>query len=267
MSFERHRQIYQSDGPWAGRETSPALEKPGATLAAAPGAHRLDEFAAGYSLAGCSPAEPASASPAQASVRRYSEEGKRFAVNRNLSRFRLSHAWGSLQTVGGTRGTESLFPPKVQPLAVRCPFAVLAPASIPQRGGHAVLIIRWVRGRLTANFLDRQRPVSGDPSYGVFDDRVLAPVQLAMLRLKVHQGTRKVRPLALAIERQPFRRQPSLRGSVRTRACIWLPPVAGEREPSHLRPSERTRTPEPPGRARQGQGLPSPAVASACGTV
>ena len=98
MSFERHRQIYQSDGPWAGRETSPALEKPGATLAAAPGAHRLDEFAAGYSLAGCSPAEPASASPARTSVRRYSEEGKRFAVNRNLSRFRLSHAWGSLQS-------------------------------------------------------------------------------------------------------------------------------------------------------------------------
>ena len=98
MSFERHRQIYQSDGPWAGRETSPALEKPGATLAAAPGAHRLDEFAAGYSLAGCSPAEPASASPARTSVRRYSEEGKRFAVNGNLSRFRLSHAWGSLQT-------------------------------------------------------------------------------------------------------------------------------------------------------------------------
>ena len=99
MSFERHRQIYQSDGPWAGRETSPALEKPGATLAAAPGAHRLDEFAAGYSLAGCSPAEPASASPARTSVRRYSEEGKRFAVNRNLSRFRLSHAWGSLQMI------------------------------------------------------------------------------------------------------------------------------------------------------------------------
>ena len=30
----------------------------------APDSHRLDEFAAGYSLAGCTPAEPASASPA-----------------------------------------------------------------------------------------------------------------------------------------------------------------------------------------------------------
>ena len=29
----------------------------------APSAHRLDEFPAGYSSAGCSPAEPASASP------------------------------------------------------------------------------------------------------------------------------------------------------------------------------------------------------------
>ena len=59
MSFFRHGQIYQSDGRFV-----QLANKPGATLAAAPGAHRLDEFAAGYSLAGCSPAEPASASPA-----------------------------------------------------------------------------------------------------------------------------------------------------------------------------------------------------------
>ncbi len=59
MSFFRHGQIYRSDGRWA------AEKKPGAISAAAPGAHRLDEFAAGYSLAGCSPALPASASPAR----------------------------------------------------------------------------------------------------------------------------------------------------------------------------------------------------------
>jgi hypothetical protein len=59
MSFFRHGQIYQSDGPFA-----QAANKPGATLGDAPGAHRLDEFATGYSLAGCSPALPASASPA-----------------------------------------------------------------------------------------------------------------------------------------------------------------------------------------------------------
>ena len=56
MSFLRHPQIYPSicsmaktgDGPFSGF---------------APGPHRLDESAAGYSLAGCAPAEPASASP------------------------------------------------------------------------------------------------------------------------------------------------------------------------------------------------------------
>src|SRR6185437_4259044 len=50
MSFQRHREIYPSDGN-AG------------VIAGAP-PHRLDEFPAGYSLAGCAPALPASASPA-----------------------------------------------------------------------------------------------------------------------------------------------------------------------------------------------------------
>ena len=56
MSFLRNPQIYPpiwclvntGDGPLSGF---------------APGSHRLDESAAGYSLAGCAPAEPASASP------------------------------------------------------------------------------------------------------------------------------------------------------------------------------------------------------------
>ena len=58
MSFSRHGEIYRSDGlgfVGAGRR---------ARWADAP-AHRLNEFPAGYSLAGCSPAEPASASPAE----------------------------------------------------------------------------------------------------------------------------------------------------------------------------------------------------------
>jgi hypothetical protein len=50
MSFPRHREIY------------PPMEAQ--TEAVGAPAHRLDEFPAGYSLAGCSPAEPASASPA-----------------------------------------------------------------------------------------------------------------------------------------------------------------------------------------------------------
>lgn len=48
MSFNRHREIYPSD------------EDAGITSVLA---HRLDEFPAGYSLAGCAPALPASASP------------------------------------------------------------------------------------------------------------------------------------------------------------------------------------------------------------
>ena len=49
MSFLRHKEIYPFDG--------------GAGLAAGAPAHRLDEFPAGYSLAGWSPPLPASASP------------------------------------------------------------------------------------------------------------------------------------------------------------------------------------------------------------
>ena len=168
MSFERHRQIYQSDGPWAGRETSPALEKPGATLAAAPGAHRLDEFAAGYSLAGCSPAEPASASPARTSVRRYSEEGKRFAVNRNLSRFRLSHAWGSLppQMRSNTRIRPDLPAPK---------------GGLDRNGSHSSTLKRRICG---SKYRSSRRLVSAANRRNAFTARstyqkVLPPENLA----------------------------------------------------------------------------------------
>src|SRR5438309_888078 len=52
MSFLRHREIYQVEaGSWRGRNRGHAR------------APRLDESPVGYSLAGCSPAEPASASP------------------------------------------------------------------------------------------------------------------------------------------------------------------------------------------------------------
>ena len=51
-----------------------------------PEAHRLDELSAGYSLAGCSPAEPASAFPAVQSLAIVSLESlqsfsERFGVN------------------------------------------------------------------------------------------------------------------------------------------------------------------------------------------
>ncbi len=57
LSFFRHEEIYRPmwDSSWRSL---------GATTAAAP-THRLDEFPAGYSSAGWSPPEPASASPAE----------------------------------------------------------------------------------------------------------------------------------------------------------------------------------------------------------
>jgi hypothetical protein len=54
MSFLRHGEIYR---PMQKRER-PAHDRPQP--------HRYDEFPAGYSLVGCAPAEPASASPAVA---------------------------------------------------------------------------------------------------------------------------------------------------------------------------------------------------------
>ena len=51
MSFLRHREIYQIETGRRGRNRGYARTS------------RLDESPVGYSLAGCSPAEPASASP------------------------------------------------------------------------------------------------------------------------------------------------------------------------------------------------------------
>ena len=87
MGFLRHEEIYRSDGE---------ARSGGGT---APGAHRFDEFPAGYSLAGCSPAEPASASPAGYSIGEKDGAGKLFPANGNLSLFTLSHDRGAAQTV------------------------------------------------------------------------------------------------------------------------------------------------------------------------
>ena len=57
MSFPRHGEIYRPI------RTANTLGRPSCGH---PSAHRYDEFPAGYSLAGCAPAEPASASPAGA---------------------------------------------------------------------------------------------------------------------------------------------------------------------------------------------------------
>lgn len=54
MSFFRHREIYRSDVTQSVRERRHHRAR----------VHRFDEFPADYSLAGCTPALPASASPA-----------------------------------------------------------------------------------------------------------------------------------------------------------------------------------------------------------
>src|SRR5277367_1671384 len=84
MSFLRHPEIFPSDG--------------GARLTAYASAHRVDEFPADYSLAVCSPAWPASASPASRSVQSSCLAGNQNPVNGNPSLFSLSQPRGAVQT-------------------------------------------------------------------------------------------------------------------------------------------------------------------------
>ena len=65
MSFFRHEEIYQSDVEGSSRGERPKSRPP---------AHRSDESPAGYSSASCSPAELASASPAECHPEREEEE-------------------------------------------------------------------------------------------------------------------------------------------------------------------------------------------------
>ena len=80
MSFLRHGEIYHFDE--------------GAIPADHALAHRNDEFPAGYSLAGCTPAEPASASPA----------GAHFASKRLRSTIQFQRTANSVLTVCLTPG-------------------------------------------------------------------------------------------------------------------------------------------------------------------
>src|SRR5712692_7357111 len=84
MSFLRHQEIYPSDG--------------GLSLASQAPAHRLDEFPAGYSLAGCSPAVPASASPASHILLRSPSFVQAVSANGNLSLISVSHPRGALKS-------------------------------------------------------------------------------------------------------------------------------------------------------------------------
>src|ERR1017187_8181773 len=83
MSFLRHGETYPSDG--------------GKTLTGRAPAHRLDEFPTGYSLASCSPAEPAPASPVNLILLRLHSFVYEVSANGNLSLIFVSHRRGAAQ--------------------------------------------------------------------------------------------------------------------------------------------------------------------------
>jgi mRNA deadenylase 3'-5' endonuclease subunit Ccr4 len=90
MSFYRHRKIYRSDV--ASRELNDS------TLSSPADNHRCDESSTGYSLAGCSPAEPAYASPVDNSFVENQAAVNNNAANGNLSLISLSQFRGALHT-------------------------------------------------------------------------------------------------------------------------------------------------------------------------
>jgi len=105
MSFPRHAEIYRSDGartlesrggvpPPVGRPPSPAK---GRDRNAAPCSSSAMSFRAGYSLAGCSPAEPASASPTAPSMRWGISASKNLPASGNLSLVSVSQHRGAVQ--------------------------------------------------------------------------------------------------------------------------------------------------------------------------
>jgi len=61
--------------------------------------HPIDESPAGYSSAGCSPAEPASASPARSTMQPIAAKRYHLSANGSVSLFSLSQPWGALHTV------------------------------------------------------------------------------------------------------------------------------------------------------------------------
>jgi hypothetical protein len=83
MSFLRHEEIYR-----------PMDSVPGRPYADRPRPHRFDEFPAGYSLAGCAPAEPVSALPA----------GVHRGAGRSGSTIEMQRTAGSVLTACLTQG-------------------------------------------------------------------------------------------------------------------------------------------------------------------
>ncbi len=105
MSFLRHPEIYRSDvgckTPSRGRGAASRWSVPGPAKGrdrrTAPYPSSTMSFRTGYSLAGCSPAEPASASPVASSMHGRRNAGNDLSANGNLSLISVSQSRGALQ--------------------------------------------------------------------------------------------------------------------------------------------------------------------------
>jgi hypothetical protein len=140
MSFLRHEEIYRSDmilaarasRGWEAASRGPA-SKPQQRTRRKERALLIgtDEFPAGYSLAGCSPAEPASASPTDSSVSWKFTAGNSSSANGRLSLNSVSQAWGALQgeeNFSGNVPSVPGFPPRLSPV-----FPHVCPRFSPMR--------------------------------------------------------------------------------------------------------------------------------------
>lgn len=96
--------------------------------------HRLDEFPAGYSSAGCSPALPASASPAGTILQRTGLPVDAFSANGDNPLDFLSHSRGSLHFVACVDGLKG-FPQAIESKScLRQQGNRIAPFPFPLRG-------------------------------------------------------------------------------------------------------------------------------------
>jgi len=116
MSFLRHGEIYRSDESYSGRGRNAthcqSAPRPGRQARRKMRASLIvhDEFPVGYSSAGCSPAEPASASPTAPSMRWADSTGNRMPANGNLSLISVPQQRGSVHTIARRRSPFSAFP-------------------------------------------------------------------------------------------------------------------------------------------------------------
>ena len=108
MSFLRHAEIYRSDVVYKtveslGRAAASRWSAPGPAAGrsprTAPCSSSAMSFRAGYSLAGCSPAEPASASPTALSIHCGLSAGNDLSANGNLSLVSVPQHRGAVQPV------------------------------------------------------------------------------------------------------------------------------------------------------------------------